>query len=90
MARLTGVEALRPGLPEPVPPAGSAPKRKAGEAVNLPAGTRVRIFQPTGQVYAEVLDPATREVVKTIPPLELLKLMARIQHYVGLLVDRES
>jgi uncharacterized FlaG/YvyC family protein len=41
-------------------------------------------------VYAEVLDPKTREVVKTIPPKELLAALARIHHQVGLLLDREG
>jgi len=41
-------------------------------------------------VYAEVLDPDTREVVKTIPPMELLRVMARVQQSLGLLLDREG
>ena len=59
-------------------------------AQSLPGGIRLRIFQPTGRVYAEVVDPTTREVVKTVPPMEMLKVMARLHQTVGLLVDREG
>ena len=91
MAALAGVEAVRPGLPEqgalPVAAAGRAP---AVAPPSLPGGVRLRIFQPTGRVYAEMIDLGTREVVKTVPPMELLELTARLQQALGLLVDLEG
>ncbi|GEM_PF-3192692 len=88
MAGLTGVSSTRPALSLPAATGVGTP---AGQAANaLPAGVKLRIFEPTGRVYAEVLDPDTREVVKTIPPMELLRVMARVQQSLGLLLDREG
>jgi hypothetical protein len=88
MAGVTGVAATRPDLSLPAPSVGGNPAGQ--ETLSLPGGVRLRIFQPTGRVYAEVLDSSTREVVKTIPPMELLKAMARIDQALGLLLDREG
>lgn len=91
MAGLAGVTGLRPGLPEQAEAQSSAAKQMVETAArSLPGGIRLRIFQPTGRVYAEVVDPTTREVVKTVPPMEMLKVMARLHQTVGLLVDREG
>jgi len=92
MAGMTGVAATRPDLPTPNLP--DAPKL-AGQGAekaerSLPGNIRFRIFQPTGRVYAEVVDPITREVVKTVPPMELLKITENLRHVLGLLVDREG
>jgi hypothetical protein len=88
MAGVTGVTATRPDLSLPAATGVNAPAGQA--APSLPSGLRLRIFQPTGRVYAEVLDPDSHEVVKTIPPMELLKVMARVQQQIGLLLDREG
>lgn len=92
MAGMTGVAATRPDLP--MPNLSEAPML-AGQgaektARSLSGNVRFRIFQPTGRVYAEVVDPITREVVKTVPPLELLKVTKNLQDVLGLLVDREG
>jgi uncharacterized FlaG/YvyC family protein len=92
MAGMTGVDASRPDLP--MPAVSNSPKL-AGQAADkavrsLSGNVRFRIFQPTGRVYAEVVDPITQEVVKTVPPMELLKIAANLRHVVGLLVDREG
>ncbi len=81
----------RTGLPEQgasPPPAVQRMVRAA--ARSLSGAIRLRIFQPTGRFYAEVVDPDTREVVKTVPPMEMLKVMARLHKTVGLLVDRKG
>ena len=91
MAGVAGVDLARPGLPEQgasPPPAVQRMVRAA--ARSLPGGIRLRIFQPTGRIYAEVVDADTREVVKTVPPMEMLKVMARLHKALGLLVDREG
>jgi len=88
MAGVTGVGATRPDLSLPAPTGSGSPAGQA--AKGLPGSVRLRIFQPTGRVYAEVVDPQTREVVKTIPPVELLKVMAKVHQTLGLLLDREG
>ncbi len=88
MAGVTGVGATRPDLSLPAPTGSGSPTGQA--AKGLPGSVRLRIFQPTGRVYAEVVDPQTREVVKTIPPVELLKVMAKVHQTLGLLLDREG
>jgi uncharacterized FlaG/YvyC family protein len=89
MAELTGVAAARPVLPEQGASQSPAVQRaQQAAAQSLPGGVRLRIFQPTGRIYAEVLDPDTREVVKTVPPMEMLKVSARLHKTLGLLVDR--
>ena len=91
MAGVTGVDLARPGLPEQGASRPPAVERALATAArSLPGGIRLRIFQPTGRIYAEVIDSQTREVVKTVPPMELLKVMARLHQTLGLLVDREG
>ena len=92
MAGMTGVAASRPDLPTPSPSEKPKLAGQAGEKAerSLSGNVRFRIFQPTGRVYAEVVDPNTREVVKTVPPMELLKMTTHLRHVVGLLVDREG
>lgn len=88
MAGVTGVTPTRPDLSLPAATGSGTPAGQAAQP--LPAGVKLRIFQPTGRVYAEVRDPDNHEVVKTIPPMELLKALARVQHQIGLLLDREG
>ena len=89
MAALNGVGTLRPSLPEQGAPNPPAVQRAVQEAAqSLAGGIRLRVFQPTGRVYAEVVDPNTKEVVKTVPPVEMLKVTANLQRTLGLLVDR--
>jgi len=89
MAELTGVAQARPVLPEQGASKSPATQRAVQAAASsLPGGIRLRVFQPTGRIYAEVVDPDTREVVKTVPPIEMLKVTARLQKTLGLLVDR--
>jgi len=91
MAGLTGVGAPRPNLPEQEGARPPAIKQAAAKSsLSLPGGIRLRIFQPTGRMYAEVVDPTTREVVKTVPPMELLKVAARLRQTLGLLMDRRG
>jgi len=92
MAGVTGVAAPRPelSLPGLSGAAEAAGQAAARASASLPGSIRLRIFQPTGRVYAEVLDPTTREVVKTIPPMEMLRVMASVHEALGLLLDREG
>jgi len=89
MAALNGVGNARPMLPEQGASQSPAVQRAIQAATqSLPGGVRLKVFQPTGRVYAEIVDPATKEVVKTVPPVEMLKVTARLQQTLGLLVDR--
>lgn len=45
------------------------------------------IFEETNQVVVRVIDQDTNEVIRQVPPEELLKLHARIREAVALLVD---
>ena len=42
------------------------------------------------ELMVEVIDDATKEVIKTIPPKELLDLAAKIGDLVGALLDRRE
>jgi len=48
------------------------------------------MHQKTKELMVEVIDDATREVIKTIPPKELLDLAAKIGELVGALLDRRE
>jgi len=91
MAGVAGVGASRPDLRLPgragAAEAAGGPAAKAARGIS--GSIRLRVFRPTGRVYAEILDPTTGEVVKTIPPLELLRISAKLRATVGLLLDRE-
>ncbi|MGI5837331.1 MAG: flagellar protein FlaG [Chloroflexota bacterium] len=46
--------------------------------------------ETTGKIVARLKDPETGEVIRQIPPEEMLKLAEAIDKYLGLLVDRQS
>jgi len=51
---------------------------------------RFQIFEKTGELFAQVVDAETGDVIKTVPPLELLETLARISEAIGLLVDQSG
>ena len=51
---------------------------------------RFQIFEETGDLFAQVINVDTGEIIKTVPPLELLEALARISDAVGLLVDKSG
>ena len=53
-------------------------------------GLRFEIFEETGDLFAQVINADTGEIIKTIPPLEMLETLARISDAVGLLVDESG
>ncbi len=59
-------------------------------ARNYKKGLRFRIFEETGDVFAQVIDVETGEVIRTVPPLALLQTLARISEAVGLILDEEA
>jgi len=46
------------------------------------------VYEETNQLYVQFIDRETREVIKQIPPEELLELSAKIQEMVGLILDK--
>lgn len=51
---------------------------------------RFAIFEQSGDLYAQVINTQTDEVVKTIPSEEALAMMNRIHDMIGMLVDKEG
>lgn len=49
---------------------------------------RVRINEETNRISVEMLDPATGEVVRQIPPEELERFIAAMQRHIGQILDR--
>lgn len=45
------------------------------------------VYQETNTVYVQIVDRETKEVVKQIPPEEMLELSAKIREMVGILLD---
>lgn len=60
---------------------------EAERAAKTPAGVRVHIDEATQRVVAEVLNNQ-REVIRQLPPEELLRIAARLDDVVGLIFDR--
>ena len=56
----------------------------------LNSNIRLDIDEPTGRVVAKIIDRDTNEVVRQIPPEEMLRIAARLNDLVGLLFDAEG
>lgn len=63
-------------------PANVAPAKPLSER----RGTRIHVDAVTDRVVAQILNEK-REVIKQIPPEELLKVVANVRKYQGLLFD---
>jgi len=48
-----------------------------------------RVDEATKRIVVKVIDTETDKVIKEIPPEQLIRLAARIQEMIGLLVDEE-
>lgn len=55
------------------------------EAFNV--GLRFQLHEESERIMVQVVDRASDEVIKEIPPEHLLKLAAQIQDMIGLLLD---
>ena len=58
------------------------------QAVNR--SIRFQVFDDLQRMFAQVVDSDSGEVLKTIPPLELLEALSRIDEAIGLLVDEKG
>lgn len=45
------------------------------------------VHETTGRIYVKVIDRETDEVIREIPPEQILDLVGRIHEMVGLLID---
>jgi len=52
--------------------------------------TKLVYNQDVGQVVVQVIDKRTNEVIKQIPPEELLEVAKRIHDFVGLLLEKKA
>jgi len=50
---------------------------------------RIRIDDDTDRIVTQIIDPGNNEIIKQIPPQELLEIMSRLRNIVGLLLDIE-
>ncbi|HHT70951.1 MAG TPA: flagellar protein FlaG [Firmicutes bacterium] len=47
------------------------------------------LHEESGRMQVQVIDNKTQEVVKELPPTEILEVVARIRQMVGLLLDKK-
>jgi flagellar protein FlaG len=50
---------------------------------------RFEVFEDSGDVYAQIIDTNTEEVLKSIPSEEALETMNRINQVLGMFIDAE-
>ncbi len=50
---------------------------------------RFKVHEDSGQVYAQIIDKKTHEVVRTIPSEDMLEHMARLNEVIGMFLDTE-
>lgn len=46
------------------------------------------VFEDTQQLYVQIVDRNTREVIKQIPSQEMLEMSAKIREMVGIILDK--
>ena len=51
---------------------------------------RFSVDKPSGRTVVKVIDNKSNEVIKQIPPDEILSLSAKIKELIGILFDRRS
>lgn len=47
-----------------------------------------KVFDETDRLYVQIINKETKEVIKQIPPQEMLELSAKIKEMVGILFDK--
>ena len=65
---------------------------ESNTAALAPVRTHVAfsIDHETGDMYIRVIDNATREIIRQIPPEEFVRIASRLAKMVGLLFDERS
>ena len=54
------------------------------------ADLQFSVHEKTHRVMVKLVDESTKEVLKEFPPEEFLDMIAKIQEYVGMLVDKKA
>ena len=54
------------------------------------ADLQFSVHEKTHRVMVKLVDESTKEVLKEFPPEEFLDMVAKIQEYVGMLVDKKA
>lgn len=61
-----------------------------GAIEHINKGLRFSIHEDTNRIMVKVVDVLTSEVIKEIPPEDVLDTVARIREAIGLLVDEKA
>lgn len=69
--------------------ASKAPKAAPRVTLNERAGTRLEVDPATDRIVAQILD-GNQEVIRQIPPEEMLKTLAKVRRLQGLLFDQQA
>lgn len=80
-------EAARVAPESPRPTQAGAPASTTESTIHR-TGTRLRIDDGTKRIVAQILDE-NQEVIKQIPPEDLLQIAARLRQLEGLLFDTD-
>ncbi len=81
-------EAARVAPESPQPTQAGVTKVKTESTIQR-TGTRIRIDDGTKRIVAQILDE-NREVIKQIPPEDLLQIAARLRQLEGLMFDSDA
>lgn len=54
------------------------------------ADLQFSVHEKTGRVMVKLVDESTKEVLKEIPSEEFLDMVAKIQEYVGMMIDKKA
>jgi len=57
---------------------------------NLRRSLRFRVHEGTGRMFAQIVDPSSGEVVRNVPPEEMLRVLVRVHEMVGVFLDRQG
>jgi hypothetical protein len=81
--------------PPPPPPPDAPPPRGLVEALankvaeNTRNGSRIRVDEATDRIVVQILN-ANNEVIKQLPPEDLLRAIAKSREITGLLFDQQT
>lgn len=76
-------------LPAPIDKAALEQSlRKLNLMIDAPVRLSFQLHEASGRMMVRVINEETGEVIKEIPPKEILDTVARIMEFVGLLLDR--
>lgn len=87
-----GLTQARPGASAPATSDGSSGDLRMllqGFGLHLDVGIAYEINRETKQVIVKVIDKDTKEVLRQIPPEEMVKLSSALRHAFGLLFHAE-